>query len=275
MPTYNVTEIYNGRTWERDINGINTTIVYAGDKANCEGYASSLTIGATYDGLGKLASVTVTQAEGAIYNVAAKYANANGASAGTNIVTPPNYTFGQKSATMDGNMLSAPIEQHPSYLMNWNNYLLGKSPKATPPSSTQPPAVPAWWATAGVADVIPAADQLTYQWADSGTVPIEDGYVWFVLKNPTMPGFQSYDRALYSQTESARYRSYAQALATVYSQLNHTGTPAYLPSGTPFVAGNWKYDRATVSWTGEFWIATLTWTYSPDGWNPTLYTPVS
>jgi hypothetical protein len=267
MPTYNVTEIYNGRTWERDAHGINTTIVYAGDKTNCEGYANSLTVGATYDGLGKLASVTVTQAEGAIYNVTAKYANANGSATGGNSVIPPNYAFGQKSASMDGNMLSAPIEQHPSYLMNWNHYLLARYAVG----GTAPASAPSWWSTATASDVIPDGYREDYQWADSGNLPMEDGYVWFVLKNPTMPGFQSYDRALYSQTESARYTTYALALSAVYNQLNHTGTPAFLPSGTPFVAGNWKCDRATVSWTGEFWIATLTWTYSPDGWNSTLY----
>ena len=66
MPTYNVTEIYNGRTTERDIDGITTTVTYSGTKADCEGYASTLTIGGSYSGLGVLKSYQITQSGGAI-----------------------------------------------------------------------------------------------------------------------------------------------------------------------------------------------------------------
>ena len=111
MPTYNVTEIYNGRTTERDIDGITTTVTYSGTKADCEGYASTLAIGASYSGLGVLKSYTITQYGGAIYNIAVKYQNANGQS-GTTPVTPPDYAFGQKSGSLDGTMLSTPLEIH-------------------------------------------------------------------------------------------------------------------------------------------------------------------
>ena len=278
MPTYNVTEIYNGRTTERDIDGITTTVTYSGTKADCEGYASTLTIGASYSGLGVLKSYTITQYGGAIYNIAVKYQNANGQS-GTTPVTPPDYAFGQKSGSLDGTMLSTPLEIHKNasgnydYKWNWNHFLIGRKAKV----GGTTPAVPAWWSTLGADSstgelgLIPSADQETYQWIENGVVPQETDYIWEVLKPPTMPGYQSYDRALYTWTESARYRDLPTALSLVSSQVNKRGTPSYLPSGTPFVAGNWKCDRATVEYTGEFWKATLTWTYSPDGWNSTLY----
>lgn len=287
MPTYNVTEIYNGRTWERDTNGISTTIIYAGDKANCEGFANAQTIGTTAAGLGKLSNVSVAQAEGAIYNVTLRYQNANGASGSSaSSVTPPNYDYGVYSASMDGSMLSTPLEIHKDasgqfdYLCNWNHYLLGKAAKPAGGGTPTAPSTPAWWATLGAnattgeIGTIPDADQETYQWAESGSLPIEEGYVWFVVENPTMAGYQSYDRALFTQTESARFRNYRAATESIAQKLNHTGTPTYNNYASFFHDGYWKCDRATVTWTGDYWLATLTWTYSPDGWNSTLYTPV-
>lgn len=282
MPTYNVTEIYNGRTWERDTNGITTTIVYCGSKTDCQGYANSQTIGVTAVGLGKLASVAVAQAEGAIYHVTLKYQNANGSSATSgNTVTPPDYSYGTYSATMDGSMFSSPLETHRDvsgnydYKCCWNNFLIVKYP-----AGTAKPSTPTWWSTLGAnpstgeIGTIPDAYQGTFFWQESGTLPQEDGYTFAVLQNPTMAGYQSYDRALFTQTESARFRNYLAACESIAKKLNHTGTPTYNNYGSYFQSGNWKCDRATVTWTGDYWLATLTWTYSPDGWNSTLYSPV-
>ena len=289
MPTYNVTEIYNGREWERDTNGITTTITYSGTKTDCEGWAGQQTIGATYSGLGRLDSVSVSQFGGAIYHVTAKYQNANGSSGGGTgqSVTSPDYSFGTYSAQMDGSMLSTPLEIHKNaagqfdYKCNWNNYLLAKCPK--PPAGQSPtvPTTPGWWnslganATTGVIDTIPSADQETFMMSESGTPPIEDNYVWVVLETPTMAGYQSYDRALFTQTESVRFRSYYLACQAIASKLNKIGTPNYNNYGSAFESGKWKCDRATIQWTGEYWLATLTWTYSPDGWNTTLYQTIS
>ena len=269
---------YEGRTDERDVSGISTTIVYTGTRAECVSWESSHTIGTTYPGYGKLASFRYYQVGGTIYELEARFENANGDSGTSETqVTPPNYEFGEYSATMDGTMLSTPLEIHKNasnqfdYKCNWNQYLIGKYPKGG-----TAPAVPAWWSTlgadpsTGVIAPIPAADQQTYQWADYGTLPMEDGYDFIVLKTPTMAGYQSYDRALFTQTESARFRTYAEAVTAIARKLNKRGTPEYLP-GDQFISGNWKCDRATVSWTGDYWLATLTWTYSPDGWNTTLY----
>jgi hypothetical protein len=282
MPTYNVTEIYHGRTWERDTNGITTTIIYCGSKTDCQGFADSQTIGTTTAGIGRLAAVSVNQADGGIYHVTLKYLNANGtSSASGQSVISPDYSFGTYSATMDGTMLSTPLEIHKNaagqfdYKCCWNQYLIGKYAKG----GTAPDA-PAWWdslgadPSTGVISPIPQAEQQTYQWSDYGTLPIEDGYEFVVLKTPTMAGYQSYDRCLYTLTESARYRTYANAVAAIAGKANKTGTPTNNP-GSPFVNGNWKCDRAQVEWTGEFWRATLTWTYSPDGWNSTLYQAIS
>lgn len=279
-----VTAIYQGKTDSRDVDGITSTRAYVGTRAECEAFVANYVIGTTWP-LGVFRGYTITQYGGKMWQVELRFQNANGTSGTSYPVEAPDYTFGEYSATIDCSMMSTPLEIHKNaagqfdYLCNWNQYLLGKSVKVSG-GTTNPPALPAWWATlganasTGAISPIPDADQQTYQWADYGTLPQEDGYVWFVLKTPTMAGYQSYDRCLYTLTESARYRTYANAVAAIAGKANKTGTPTNNP-GSPFVNGNWKCDRAQVEWTGEFWRATLTWTYAPDGWNPTLYQAIS
>ena len=275
-----VTALYNGKTEERDVDGITSIRTYSGTYAECTAYGQSYQIGANYP-LGTYQGYNVSQIGGGIWQVEMRFKNANGTSSTTYPVEAPDYTFGEYSATIDCSMMSTPLEIHKNaagqfdYKCCWNQYLIGKYAKG----GTAPQA-PQWWdslgadASTGVIAPIPQADQQTYQWADYGTLPIEDGYEFVVLKTPTMAGYQSYDRCLYTLTESARYRTYALAVTAIAGKANKTGTPTNNP-GSPFVNGNWKCDRAQVEWTGEFWRATLTWTYSPDGWNSTLYQAIS
>lgn len=273
-----LTEIYQGRVIERDNSGITTSITYSGTKTDCQDFMEHYQIGTSYAGLGRLVSISISQMGGSIYNVTAKYMNANGASGGGGAdpaVEQPDYSFGEYSATIDGSMLSTPLEQHPSYLKNWNHYLIGrckKPPETTPPTPPTPPALPTWWSTATATTVMSAADQVNYRWVEhESETPLEDDYVWVTLEVPQMAGFQNYDRALYTETEGVRCQSYSQAIGVVGSKLNKRGTPEYTDGMSGFTSGNWKCDRATISWSGEYWLATLTWTYSPDGWNTTLY----
>lgn len=274
-----LTVIHQGRVEERDNSGITTSITYCGTLNDCNQFMQSHYIGATYAGLGRLASMAITQQGGSIYNLTAKYQNANGASGGgsggEDTVVPPDYSFGSYSATIDGSMLSTPLEQHPSYRKKWNYYLIGrckKPPETTPPTAPTPPSDPTWYDTATALTVMPVADQAIYKWVEhESETPIEDDYVWVTLHTPTMAGFQNYDRALYTETESQRCQTYAEAVALVKTKLNKRGTPTYTTGMSGFTDGYWKCDRATVSWTGDYWLATLTWTYSPDGWNATLY----
>lgn len=277
-----VTALYNGTTKERDVDGVTTIQTFTGTYTDCITYGSSYTVGSTYTTLGVFRGYTVSQYGGDIWQVQLKFQNANGTSgAGGTEVVPPNYGYGQYSATIDCSMMSTPLEIHKNasgqfdYKSCWNHYLLGKFP-----TGGTAPGIPTWWdtlgadASTGAISPIPTSAQATYQWAEYGTVPQEEGCEWVVLKSPTMAGYQSYDRCLYTLTESARYRTYALATAAIAGKANKTGTPMNNP-GSPFVDGNWKCDRAQVQWSGEYWLATLTWTYSPDGWNSTLYQAIS
>ena len=260
-------ELYNGRSVDRDTNGISTTITYSGTKAECDTWAAAQTIGATYAGLGKLSTTSVSQLEGAIYSVSARYQNANGDSgASGSEVVPPDYSFGEYSASMNCSMLSTPLEQHPNYKVCWN-YFLAAADNAYP--------APPWWGTATDPSGL---DPTQYRWLSSvGELPVgedENGHTWKIVQKPLLRGVQSYDRALYTQTESARFRKRSDAVSSIAQYANKIGTPINNP-GSPFVSGKWKCDNATVTWNNEYWLATLTWTYSPDGWSSLLYDAVS
>lgn len=261
--------LYNGTTTERDENGITTTYTQTGTKSECETWASNQTIGATYAGLGKLATVTVSQLGGDIYTVAARYQNANGTSGSSgDEVVPPDYTFGEYSATMNCSMLSTPLEQHPNYRTCWNYFLAARDDASTNPQ---------WWPNI-TTPVITGTNAELYRFLTSPSeLPVgkdDNGHFWAIVKNPTKPGVQSYDRALYTQTESARFRTRAEAVASISQYANKIGTPINNP-GSPFVSGKWKCDNASVEWSGEYWRGTLIWTYSQDGWDSDLYDAVS
>lgn len=262
-----------GISKEKTTQGLALSISYVGTKAECERWQSEHAINST-DANGKLTSVSVDQYGGAIYRVTAKYINVNGDSGIGYATTPPDYTYGKYSAQLDGGMLSTPLEQHKDangnadYKTCWNYYLAARDDTAW--------AIPAW-ATTATDTVLTGADAETYRWISSPSEkPQNDslGHYWAIIQNPTMPGITSFDVATYTQTESARFRSYAAAAASVAAKLNVVYT--HPPTDPGFTGGSWKCDRATISWTGDYWLATLTYTYSAAGWNTTLYnTPVN
>lgn len=256
-----------GISKEKTTQGLALSISYVGTKAECERWQSEHAINST-DANGKLTSVSVDQYGGAIYRVTAKYINVNGDSGIGYATTPPDYSYGTYSAQLDGSMLSTPLEQHPDYRVCWNYYLAARDDTNW--------SIPQWWGNV-TTPILASANAEKYKWISSpGELPPNDslGHYWAILKNPLFPGITSYDVAAYTQTESARFRSYAAAAASVAAKLNVVYT--HPPTDPGFSGGSWKCDRATISWTGDYWLATLTYTYSALGWNTTLYnTPVN
>lgn len=259
-------QLHNGVTTEKTTQGIAKSISYVGTKSECETWFASHPINeSTADG--KLVSVNIDQYSGTLYRLTVKYLNANGDSGSSTPTTPPDYSYGTYSAQLNGSMLSTPLEQHPDYKMCWNYFLAARDDASSNPQ---------WWAN--VTTPILGANAEYYKWLSSPSeLPVgfdSDGHYWSIIKYPTMPGVQNYDVAAYTQTESARFRSYALAAAAVAGKLNKVFTHPTIDPG--FTGGSWKCDGASVSWTGDYWLATLTYTYSKDGWNTTLYnTPVN
>lgn len=243
---------YQGLAVTRDSEGRTSTYTYYGSRSEMETLAAAHTIGEIGNG-GRLKELKLRLAEDTVWECELVYElSADGLS-----VEAPDYSWGAKSCRLRGGMLSRPLEAHPAYRAKWNHSLFAKSGIS---------ALPLWYADA-TDTTIPAADRDNYYWAKFTESP-GDGFV--LLAGPTKSGIDSFDNAVYTVTETARFRSASAAGAMVARKLNKIGTPSQTFGNSN---GNWKCDDAEVSWNGKYWLAKLSWTRSDndDGWDSELY----
>lgn len=271
-------QLHQGITREKTQNGIVTSVVYYGTKTECADAVANASINGYNSNYGRLESVALGQIGANIYSVTYKYTTAGYvAGTGGGIPVPPSTEIGSKSYTLDCAMLSTPLEQHTvlqggssvsDYRVKWNHYLAQRV------SSGGTASAPAWWSSAGNAFVMPESDAVNYRILDSlnGLPMAEGGYTWVVAANPDKPGVTSFDEASYTLTMLERQRTYGSAATIAAAKANKTFTNSQVGQSGTFSNGNWKCDRATVAWDGEYWIITLTFTYSERTWDPQLYT---
>ena len=264
-----IAQLHQGITQEKTQNGTVTNITYYGAKSDIDTQFGLINVTpTTTSGYGRLESVSKQQIAANLWSLTYKYNTAGYTSGSATPSTPPSTEVGVKSYSLDCSMISSPLEQHPSYLKKWNYGLARKYLIANKPATL--PSTPAWYDTATATSVIPIADQGDYQWFQSTSeLPLESGYVWVELAQPTMAGYTSYDEVGYTLTMAVRQKTYAAAETFAANKANKIFTNAQV--GSSFTSGNWKCDRATVNWDGEFWIVNLTFTYSARNWNTTLY----
>ena len=74
--------------------------------------------------------------------------------------------------------------------------------------------------------------------------------------------------SLFTITESAKYGSATNAGNAVSKNINKIVSP---DNTFGITGGNWKYDEASISFNGKYWISTSTYTHSPDSWDADLY----
>lgn len=247
---------FQSRVLENTADGISTTIVWSGTLDEVIQKQNEALVG-TYTESGQLKSSRVTQVSPKIWNCEQKFLLA----ADGELSEPPDTSYGKKSAQLKGSMLSMPLETHANYLACWNYYL------AAAPGVSD---VPAWWGAAKDT-TMSHVDSQSYVWLKTaGELPTGQKGRWHILKNPTKPGVESYDIATYSVTESARFRTASAAGKMIANTLNKIGKPDNCFNIT---GGDWKCDDASVSYTGSYWLATLTWTLSGNdkGWDKDLY----
>ncbi len=248
---------YQGCTREFSADGSVTTFIYFGSQQEMlELQNSNLPGIISQDGL--LKSSRLTQSEGDVWSLEMRFETGNDGSS----VTAPSATYGSRSATLKSEMRSIPLENHPSYRTNWNHYLA-----AAPDVSGT---LPVWYQEAADS-VITGNDAQKYAWITSlSELPSDSKGRWSILCEPLLKGVDSYDAATYSITEAIRCRTASAAGDLVANKLNRLGTPE---NQFGISGGNWKCSDAAVSWSGKFWLATLTWTRSVNnsGWNEILY----
>ena len=243
---------YQGLSVTRDSEGRTSTYTYYGSRNEMETLAAAHAIGETGSG-GRLKELKLRLKEDTIWECELVYElSADGSS-----VEAPDNSWGAKSCRLRGGMLSRPLEAHPDYRTCWNHYLFAADDVNT---------IPDWYDTA-TDTIIPANDRDNYYWAKHPD-PDADGFT--LIAGPAKPGIDSFDTAVYTVTETARFRSASTAGAMVARKLNRIGTPTQTFGNSN---GNWKCDDAEVSWNGKFWLAKLTWTRSgdDDGWDEDLY----
>ncbi len=247
---------YQSRVRERTGDGTTVSLVYQGSHEEMHAMQAAHSINESSED-GRLKSIRIYQESPQIWNCELRYeSDANG-----DYMNAPDTSYGKKSAQLKGSMLSMPLETHADYHTNWNYYL------AAAPGVT---AVPSWWAAA-TDTTVGDPDAQKYRWIKNPSeCPADKKGIWRTIKDPVMPGVDSYEVATYSITESARFRTAKAAGSMVAGSLNRIGAPAETFGITD---GNWKCDDASVSWSGKYWLATLTWTRSGNarGWDSKLY----
>ena len=235
----------------RDDEGRISTYTYYGSRSEIETLAAAHTIGEAGNS-GRLKSLKFGLEKDTVWKCELDYEiYADGS------VEAPSTAWGAKSCRLRGGMLSRPLEAHPDYRTRWNHYFFARSGVSV---------LPQWYANA-TDTTVPAADRENYAWSrrpDGG----DEGFV--LLAGPAKPGVDSFDTAVYTVTEAARFRTASAAGSMVAAKLNKIGAPSETFGNSN---GNWKCDDAEVSWSGKYWIAKLTWTRSADdsGWDSELY----
>lgn len=247
---------YQSRVLEYTPSGRSFTLTYFGSQSEMEELQEYEVPAAQLpnDGRWILESSRISQESPEIWICEFRYTSGENG----DFVEPPPPAWGKKSATLSGSMLSLPLESAAGYLTCWNYYLCAA------PGNT----IPSWWKTATDC-ILSEADAKKYMWVKNvAEVPTVDGVRWVILAKPEFPGVESIDKAVYSVTETARHRSAKNAGKDVQNKLNNISKP---DNDFNIKGGDWKCDDAQVSWNGKYWLATLTWTHSPTGWNKEMY----
>ena len=83
-------------------------------------------------------------------------------------------------------------------------------------------------------------------------------------------GVDYYDMSCFVITESAKYKSATSAGNAVSKNINKIISP---DNTFGITGGNWKYDEASISFNGKYWVATSVYTRSGDdkGWDVDIY----
>ena len=245
------------RQSEKTSGGTETVVAWNGTREEMEQLFNSEAINTLSDE-GRLQTVRLFQESANIWCCEKKYSlDPSGAASADKPLT----TYGKKSATLKGSMLSMPVESHPKYRACWNHFLAA-APGAPTPTG--------WWKTAEDT-TLSSINSQRYAWIKSPSeVPSDANGRWHILAGPLKPGVETYDLSVYSVTETAKFKSSNAAGKFASKHLNLIGSP-----DTTFgiSGGDWKCDDASVYYDGEAWFATLTWTLSGDidGWDKDLY----
>lgn len=254
---------YQGETITKNESGTEHSSVLFGPRDEILNTLNQYMVG-TLTSHGRVKSATVAQTGPEIWELTVVCGTTKG---GETSAEPPDTAYGRKSATLKVGMLSLALEKAKKYRYCWNHWLFWRK---SDESSTMPSSAPGWADN----DTDPGSATGTGQWlwCSSDSPPASDTeFGWILFRGPTKPGTDSFEWPTPTVTESARFRTAKAAGDFVGSKINEIGKPS---ETFGYFSGHvWKCDDATVSWTGQYWLATLTWVGSPGLWDDDLYGP--
>lgn len=186
-----------------------------------------------------------------------------------------------EKSTLSTANISLPLQGARNYRTNWNYYLIALG------DSTG--IIPSWYYTATDTFLQPgSADFFKYRWVKQlSEVPTQQdkltGTYWQVVKSgtttckPRKLGVQSYDYSTYVITEIKQFSTQQDAGAAVSKYVNRiVDIPPNGDFGVTRTNCDWKIDDAQVSFNGDKWEVTTTYTMSGyGGWDKDLYTKIT
>ena len=224
-------------------NGSQTTTVYYSTEGSeiDQKYAELMAAGITH--------ITKTTENGIAELEVLEEVNTDGESA-----EKPDTSYGAKTATLHGSLLSMALEQHPKYKTNWNHYLFCKD------SQTKP----SFWYTAKDSS-LSSSDKDKYKW---GTRLSDRPDGWYIIEKTKQADY--FVIPTYVLEETARYRSFQEAAKAIGDKVGRRVSPETrisVKSGR-----DWLCEDARIQYDGKNWIGTLTYTLSGEGgWDSDLY----
>lgn len=288
---------YQGQSETYSEDSLSIRHTYIGTQAQIDTFISQHKplLGTKVEGLGELTSLSKSQEDGPFWKVEVEYTDRE--NQGISIEQPDD-SYGVKSATLKGGLLQIDFDSpimRDKYRFCWNHdlYAQVEYPSSATWSDYIPPR-PQWFSLVIKPEVmigLPGKEWtsstpdyvINYIWvSDPSELPQDPqpktkGYKSQIVcvATRTKPGYDKIDWATYQVVESAKFRNPKDAGQFVSNTLNHLATPEN-DFGLDFIV-NWKCDDASVQWTGKYWLATVTWTGSPDpkGWDTDWYDPIT
>lgn len=267
---------HGSRYVREEISQLETRLTYQGSYAEILAYKEQFTAGASdiAGEMGILNSVTMTQAEGPIWNLELAYNKTI-----PEIENPDDEDGAPSEQQLSASVISVPIEAHPNYRTCWNHFLVGKCEYEGENYTNK---VPGFYNTATDPYLDPMSEGKNYMWVKNlAEAPVATRYLqWQIVKSgnticrPTKPGVVSFDKALFVIKEIGHHRKKRQAGWAAKQMLNSIVAKPLLGDFNLTAAGyNWKVDNIQIEFSGEFWIASRTYTLSGDnkGWDRDIY----
>lgn len=158
-----------------------------------------------------------------------------------------------------------PLEYSPNYRTKWNHFLYARNDGVNLTIADFP------GGQAGY-DAATDLDDLNGNTKLSWTRNLLASPKWVKLKDPEKPGQQAFLAAATTVTRRSWYRSQTDAENDLQSVIT-TVIPDETFGATPSAVENWLIHSADTQHDGRYWVTTVVYVHSTEGWDSDFYGP--